>query len=229
MDHNEAVRLHAAEKYLLGEFNPAQRDEYEEHYFDCPECAEELKVTVAFVESAKQVAREIVRAADSKGFMPPPRGWFAWLKPAFAIPVFAALVVLVGYQNGVTIPRLKQKSARAVTAQVFQSLSLLGAGARGERTSSPTIAIRPDELFALEVDMPGNSADGYVCQVVDQGGRSRLSVSISAEEAKNTVHVKVPAGVLEPGKYNFVIFRGKTAAKDANAVSQIPFTVEFIR
>jgi len=32
MDHNDAVRLQAAEKYVLGEFPPDLRDEYEEHF-----------------------------------------------------------------------------------------------------------------------------------------------------------------------------------------------------
>jgi hypothetical protein len=35
MDHLEAKRIQAAEKYVLGELTPALRDEYEEHYFDC--------------------------------------------------------------------------------------------------------------------------------------------------------------------------------------------------
>lgn len=230
MDHNEAVRLQAATKYLCGELTRVQRDEYEEHYFDCPECAQELKASVAFMESAKQVVREhSVQTADSKGFSELRTGWLAWLRPAFAVPVFAALVLVVAYQNAVTIPKLKQTSSRENSAEAFKSLSLIGGGSRGGNTSAPTIAVRPDELFALDADMPGNSADGYVCQVADQSGHSRLSVSISAEEAKNTVHVKVPAGVLEPGKYNFVIFRGKTAANGANAVSQLPFAVELQR
>jgi hypothetical protein len=63
MDHNEAVRMLAAEKYLLGELPKTQRDEYEEHYFDCPACAEDLQTTVVFLESAKQVARQEARKA----------------------------------------------------------------------------------------------------------------------------------------------------------------------
>ena len=32
MDHNEAVRMHAAGKYILGELSPVLREEYEEHF-----------------------------------------------------------------------------------------------------------------------------------------------------------------------------------------------------
>ena len=34
MDHDEAIQLQAAVKYVLGELSPVQREEYEEHYFD---------------------------------------------------------------------------------------------------------------------------------------------------------------------------------------------------
>src|SRR5208282_6788733 len=96
MDHNEAVRLQAAEKYLLGDLPKEQHAAYEEHYFDCPTCAEELKATVAFMESARQIAREeALQAVGAKGLAPvPPKdgGWFAWLRPAFAVPALAALL-----------------------------------------------------------------------------------------------------------------------------------------
>lgn len=58
MDHTEAVRLQAAEKYLLGELLNSQYEEYEEHYFDCMYCAEDIKAAVAFMENARQIFRD---------------------------------------------------------------------------------------------------------------------------------------------------------------------------
>ena len=57
MDHSEAVRLQAAVKYVLGELPPAQRDEYEEHCFDCAECALDLKAAAVFVDTTREVMR----------------------------------------------------------------------------------------------------------------------------------------------------------------------------
>jgi len=37
MDHTEALRLQAAEKYALKELSPSLMEEYEEHFFDCAE------------------------------------------------------------------------------------------------------------------------------------------------------------------------------------------------
>ena len=34
MNHDEAIRLKAAEKYLLGELSAELRDQYEDHYLD---------------------------------------------------------------------------------------------------------------------------------------------------------------------------------------------------
>jgi anti-sigma factor RsiW len=58
MDHIEAVRLQAAEMYLLGELPNSQREEYEEHYFDCADCAEDIMDAVAFMEGARQAFRD---------------------------------------------------------------------------------------------------------------------------------------------------------------------------
>ena len=43
MDHNEAVRIQATEKYVLGELPPPLRNEFDEHFFECQECAQDVK------------------------------------------------------------------------------------------------------------------------------------------------------------------------------------------
>ncbi len=58
MDHSEAVRLQAAERYVLGELPPVLREEYEEHYFECAACAVDVKVVAAFVDNAHEVLRQ---------------------------------------------------------------------------------------------------------------------------------------------------------------------------
>ena len=235
MDHDEAVRLQAAEKYLLGQLPKEEHAAYEEHYFDCSLCAEEIKATAAFMESARQVAREqVLQTIDAKRLTPVPAskgGWFAWLKPAFAVPVMAALLLFIGYQNGVTIPSLKETSSHAPIAQVAKSFSLMALGARGEGAPSLEIGVGTQEDFNLAVDMPGNSATGYICLIQDESGRTLVTLPVSSEEAKSTVTISVRGGSLRPGKYNLLIFAGHGPTDQAtavNAASQKPFVIEFI-
>ncbi|MGC2526621.1 MAG: hypothetical protein WA639_02655 [Candidatus Acidiferrum sp.] len=237
MDHNEAVRLHAAEKYLLGELPKEQHAAYEEHYFDCSTCAEELKATAAFMESARQAVRQVApqpvgdKELDRKDARV--RGWFGWLRPAFAIPVLAAslLAVFAGYQNSVTIPNLKQALSQSASAKIVNSFSFMEVGARGE--AGLNIKVRPNEEFGLEVDFPPVvSASSYVGQIQDDAGHTKFSLPVSLEQAKSTVHISVPAGSLTPGKYNFVIQAVEASAGQTDAsqeTKKLPFTVEFLQ
>jgi len=54
MDHQDALRRGAAEQYLLNEMPQPERDEYEAHFFECQECAADLRATAAFLDGAKK-------------------------------------------------------------------------------------------------------------------------------------------------------------------------------
>jgi len=40
MAHEEAEKTHAVESYLLNELTEEERSRFEEHYFECNECAD---------------------------------------------------------------------------------------------------------------------------------------------------------------------------------------------
>lgn len=58
MNHQDALRLQATEKYVLGELLGAQRDMFEMHYFNCPECALDLLSAATFVDTAREIFRQ---------------------------------------------------------------------------------------------------------------------------------------------------------------------------
>src|SRR5260221_4650415 len=43
MEHAEATESMAAERYLLGEMTPEDRDAFEEHFFGCGACATDVR------------------------------------------------------------------------------------------------------------------------------------------------------------------------------------------
>ena len=64
MDHLTAVRIGAAELYAMGELDALRREEFEEHYFDCRECAAEVKLEQAFAANMRSA---LLRFAQDPG------------------------------------------------------------------------------------------------------------------------------------------------------------------
>lgn len=231
MDHKEAVQLQAAVKYVLGELPQAERDAFEEHYFDCRECALDVKASAAFVDAGREVLRterfEVAAAKSEENR----RAWLFWLRPAFAVPAMVVLLAIVGYQNLITLPQLKSSSL-AAKAQIFNSFSLVAANVRGERgDEAGKVQVHKNETLALDFDfLPAKQFDHYLCQLQDEAGNVVLQAGIPAEKEKQEVHLFVPNGVERAGQYSVVIVGDPGARGEwvkTNEVSRLNFVVDF--
>lgn len=229
MDHSEATRLQAAEKYVLGELSPAQREEYEEHCFDCADCALDLKAMAAFADNARDVLRQETSISAARYVGLARSGRFSWFRLVVAVPAFAALLMLVGYQNIVTIPRAKEEVARSAGQVFTSSFSLQKANTRGGE--EVTIPIRPAESFALDFDFtPSRTFESYVCRLQDESGRSLLLVRVPGSSANKEAHLVVPARLVRPGKYHLVFFGapGSQGQPPSDEVLRLSFAIEFL-
>ena len=227
MDHAQATKLKATEKYFLGEFSPEQREAYEDHYFSCAECAVDVKSTAALMDNA----REFFRNQPAANQVPsrehtPSSGWFGWMRPSYAMAATAILVLVIGYQNFLTIPKLKQGTTSSV--QPLTSYSLVTAGSRGG--NDLVFKVRRNAPFGLYVDIPVQSKfTSYTAEVQTENGQSRFSVRIPAEQAKETVQLLIPASILASGRYNLVI-RGSSTTDQNGATEEIaryPFSLQY--
>ena len=213
MNHHEAIQLQAAVKYVLGELSQIQREEYEEHYFECAECAIDLKALATFTDSTREVWRQEKTAnplvSDS---VPALGGWLRWFQPITAIPAFAALLLIIAYQNTVTIPQARNTSSRTVAEIYGQSFLLHPSDTRrgneGIVNEAP-FEVRPNEGFLLQLDfMPSSSFPAYLCQLQDASGRVLQQLTVPADKARKELHLPVPAGLISrPGQYS-VVFLG---------------------
>ena len=229
MDHSEAVRLQAAEKYVLGELPQAIREEYEEHYFDCAECALDLKAAVVFVDTSREVLRSEKEKSVEIDRVPWPGKWFSWLKPWVAVPTFAALLLVLGYQSFVTVPKVKEQAASDAAQILFNSYPLRGVNTAGE--DGRTLSIRPGEAFLLNFDfVPTRSFDSYIAQLQDGEGHTLLRLRIAGGDANREAHLPIPARMLQPGKYILAFYGDPGASgkiRSQNDAGRLPFTVEF--
>jgi hypothetical protein len=225
------VRLHAVEKYALGELPADLRDAFEEHYFDCEECAADVKHLTTFVTASRLILQDAPRTIEVAPVKPQEKaGWFAWLRPIIAVPALAALAAIVIFQNAVTIPSLKQGGVPGGGTAVFGSSYRLQGATRGE--SGSTITIGATESFALDFDFtPSVTYPSYVGRLLDAKGDTSLRFTVKGELANMEMHVVVPAGKVQPGEYELVISGegGDSTGNGAPAreVQRIPFTVAY--
>jgi hypothetical protein len=209
MDHNEVVQQKMTEKYLLNELDPKTRDLFEEHYFDCPECAFDVRAGSQFVVDSrvilaeKQEADEVVPARN-----PISHGWFAWLRPAFAAPALALLLALVGYQNLVTLPQLT-RAVRSPQLLPATTVNLLTYGTNGS-----ALVIHSGESFLVNVVIPpGPRYTSYRIELYNPAGNVAESLPIPPSDGE-TWPIRFPGGKWDDGRYKLTVHGQNPGGQD---------------
>ena len=195
MDHNQAVREKATERYLLNELDPEVRDQFEEHLFDCQDCALDVRTAAMFVEQSKVVLSEdaekqVVAPVRVPVSAPAPAGWFAWMRPAFAAPVMALLLVVIGFQS-MTNSRLQ----RAVSTPQLVASAVINVGVRGDTATQ--VPAHAGEAFHLTLNIPTDHYSSYKLDLYSTQGALEWTRTVPA--SGDTLSLYVPAGDREPG------------------------------
>jgi len=212
MNHEEAARLSLVEKYLLDELPPELRDEFEEHYFDCRECADDLRATAVFLDTAKEELKNFPAETAAPDRVKKP--WLAWLwTPAFVVPALAACLLVIAYQSLVVYPHFRSEIAQLQAPEILPSVSLVGDNSRGGTT--PSIAVHEAHAFLVSFDIPTQERfSSYMCLLYSPSGSFVWRVPVSADAAKDTVSIRVPAGQRAAGSYTLVV-QGNTGSAPA--------------
>jgi hypothetical protein len=223
MDHNDATRLEACEKYLLGELPVSLRAEFEEHYFSCPVCAADLDDASVFLAASREILRQAPVRPRAELFPSRPKSWMAWLRPAFVVPAFAALLVLLGYQTFVVLPHWKSLVAQETAPQLFHPAYVPVGTARAALNPLHVVAGQP---YAVFLDVPSDPRfQSYLVRFEDISGATRSSLSISASDAGKTSVIQFPSN-LAPGDYSLVLLGLSSSSTSGVEITRVPFLVE---
>lgn len=213
MNHSEAVQKMAAERYLLNELTPDEREAFECHLFECPECALDLRSGAVFVQEIKAqlpgLARELSASIPSRpGRFKAKRKWWQCLfQSAFAAPIFATLLLVLGYQNLVTYPALR---TMANQPRLLAWAPLHGATRGGAHQA---ITANHRHGVALPVDLPPQPSTGayasYAFDLYDPQGKLAWSgvAPALADEAGDDQRLSlvIPGAMLRDGTYAIVV------------------------
>lgn len=221
-EHVFSDREHAAERYLLGEMNDADRERYEEHFFSCAECAEDVRTTAAFLDDV----RSHVAPAGASGTRPAqsatvvafdrarPRTLlsFFWPLPAGAAVAATLLVAVLGYQ-GMTLAGLKRSIAAEPGIEAVASYFL--PASRGE---GPKITVSPDQRrIRFRFSGAFDAFPFYRVEIRDSAERAVESAVLPAPAAGDELQIDVLTARLPSGTYTVLI----TGIESANATSSL--------
>jgi Putative zinc-finger len=222
MDHEEAVRQKATERYLLDELDPEIRDQFEDHLFDCEDCALDVRAAAMLVEQSKVILAEPVSRSAMKrpAAAPAKAGLFAWLRPSLAVPVFAVLLAVIAYQNFVTYPKL---TAAANQPQIGPWASV-NVSTRG--TTPIEIKTHSGEGFGLLVNLPPDTGFvSYAVELYNPTGKLEWSGPLSAESGDPGRQIYIPGRNRLPGIYTLAV-RGIDAAGESKEISRNSIDLE---
>jgi hypothetical protein len=203
MTHQDALQGMAVERYLLRELSGASLESFEEHIFECPECAADVKAGLVFLDAARMELRVPARVAktESKSV----RSWASWFGSPWVLgPALAACLLILGVQTFVVQPHMRSELAQVESPAVLNPLVLANAGARGD--SIPEIAAPEHGSFVISLDVPTTGGfSSYKGSLYAPDGSLLWQTTISPEQARDAVLLSVPTDKVKDGINTFVV------------------------
>jgi hypothetical protein len=198
MTHQQALDTMAAERYLLDEMTEVEKHAFEDHFFDCGDCTEEVRRGELIRQEVRHAQPQTRRNA---GLSLVTTRRPAWRRPAIMIPwaVAATLALTTGYQSLVTLPAL----TRASSPQTFSPIMLREA----TRGGVPVVNTSPDQRFvALGVDVMSSSALEVTYTLLDPTGATILSGRTPLPPSGAPLFLLIPADELSrQGRYMLIV------------------------
>jgi len=204
MDHDEAMRLQAVERYIAHQLSPDEERKFEEHFFDCRQCAEDVNFETTFAANVRAAIQEPVpeRRAIAE---PRPAGWAErwrlWLRPssalAFSLAANFALLVGVAYMELANRP---EAAPATITSDFFAPGPTHGAA--DEIHDLPA----GSSYYIVRFLTASRAVSSYSYEVLDSSGRRQSSGILPAPSGQDdSLCLQLPVRRLRPGLFTLVV------------------------
>jgi hypothetical protein len=213
MNHLQAVKTFAPERYLLEEMSELERHAFEDHYFSCADCAEDVRLGALMREGAKAgfMDAPVVSFAGAKAA----RARTVW-RPSVVIPWAAAamLALVAGYQSLRLAPALEDR----IQPQALAPITLRPAS----RGAEPVVPLPAGTAaIALAVDV-GASRGAELAYDLRTGDKPVASGRVAAPQPGSPLLLLIPAWTLTPARHYILSIRQAT---DGDLLDEYRFAV----
>jgi hypothetical protein len=213
MEHTEAIQTNATERYLLGELSAAEVDAFEDHYFDCMACADDVRSAAQLLDGGRQLVREPAapKEAPVVSIAAHRARRFGWLPLVAA----AMLVIAVG------LPMVRRSGGDGASFEVGREHSLLLSGTRGG--DAGVITLSDDQPAVLYVDVPPEPTYArYDTRLAGPDGKVIAAREVTPEQTKDPLPLVLRG--LAAGQYELVIEGADPAGQHAE-IARYRFTI----
>ncbi len=197
LDHLIATKRDIAERYILGELSPAEREKFEEHYFNCRECADDVRDLLAISSNSKTALFQMPDYDEpAAGWQK--TGWFQWFRlwrpqPAYVMASALALCALT------VATTLQSISLRGQLVPQAVAEFALHPDARGEEVE--LAARQTGQFLVLSADVP-LAAPKLQWQVRGVASQTPLMEGAAVGPPSGSpLCVLIPASKLSSGRY----------------------------
>jgi hypothetical protein len=201
MDHRKAVVEGMTERYLLGELVDAEREAFEEHYFECAACAEDVKAAAAVVDGVREGSPErtgrTIRSASRPRFVA-----LFWPLPLGAAAALALSLGVAVYQGAHVVPGLRREIQDAERLQLAPSYFLYASRAEPQVVTVPAAVPRVMVRLSTSFERPFAR---YRCQLRDTSGRIVQTAALLAPPTGEELQIQLPVRGLASGSYEIVL------------------------
>jgi hypothetical protein len=208
MNHVEAVKTLAIERYLLEEMTQEERDAFEEHYFSCAECGEDARLAATMREGVRSgLAGDGtgVRAGERARVLPMRPSAAGW-RSSVALPWAAAALLAVGLGYQTVAGPL---SSRRQVDSFPLTPSTLRPASRGQEA---VVSRGPGGIVTLAVDLGGAQFDRDIrYELAGADGKAIASGEAPLPSPGAPLLLMVPGSLLT-GSERFVLTLHNTGA-----------------
>ena len=208
----------AAERYVLDELPEPERLSFEEHFFQCESCAQDVEHLTNLRIAAPAVWPLLTKAGKEEKKT---GHWWRvpWLSTQLGLGTAAALGLICMYQNTVQIPKLKLDSGQ--TLQVMAAPRVLTA----RRGAGPLVFSAHDRAVPLVISNEWPQPYARYRANVSRLGAKEPLYTAEAAPGGGSLLISIPASKLGAGEFELTL-SGSREGSPSDPLARYPFRIE---
>jgi hypothetical protein len=201
------------EQYLLGELGERESARFEEHFFNCRICSDEVIAASQLLNVARKLPRARTQEVPAATSAPAARTWWkrlflgtgglVWI-PRFAALAAVPMALLIAYDRAVLLPQVRDELALRDRPGAVDPI-LLRPATRGKVRQIVVDAGTRNVTVALE--LPGAAAGATLSAAVEsEAGQEVIPrFAVASPRPTEPLIIQFPAHRLAPGLYQMIV------------------------